>query len=70
VQGTCGETRLRAAMEEVQQRANAGEALPQSFGIPRAGARLPKSLVGDQQELRYRRDRVEALARWQEPIAF
>ena len=43
------ETRLRAAMEDVIQRANAGEALPQSMGMPRAGARLPKSLESDHQ---------------------
>ncbi len=63
------ETRLRAAMEDVQQRAKAGEALPQSMGIPRARARLPRSLEGDHQELRFRRGRVEALARRQEPPA-
>ena len=63
------ETRLRAAIEEVQERATAGEALPQSFGMPRVGARLPKSLVSCQQELRYRHERVEALARWPEPPA-
>ena len=63
------ETRLRAAIEDVIQRARAGEALPQSFGMPRAGARLPRSLVGVQQELRFRLGRVEALARWQEPPA-
>jgi hypothetical protein len=57
------ETRLRAAMEDVIQRANAGEALPQSMGMPRAGARLPKSLGSDHQELRDRRDRGEAVAR-------
>ncbi len=63
------ETRLRAAIEQVQQRAKAGEALPQSFGIPRAGARLPQSLASGQQQLRFRRGRGEALARWQEPPA-
>lgn len=45
------ETRLRAAIEDVQQRANAGEALPQSMGVPRARARLPRSLASDHQEL-------------------
>ena len=45
------ETRLRAAIEDVKQRANAGEALPQSMGIPRARARLPRSLASDYQEL-------------------
>jgi hypothetical protein len=69
VKGTCGETRLRAAIEDVQERASAGEALPQSFGLPRARARLPRSLASDQQELRFRRGRVEALARWPEPPA-
>ncbi len=57
------ETRLRAAIEELSERATAGEALPQSFGMPRAGARLPRSRVSDHQELRYRHDRVEAVAR-------
>jgi hypothetical protein len=56
-------------MEDVYQRASAGEALPQSFGMPRAGARLPRSLASDQQELRSRRGRGEAMARWQEPPA-
>jgi len=64
------ETRLQAAIEDVMKRARAGEALPQSFGIPRAGARLPRSLASDYQELRSRRGRVEAVARWQEPLAF
>jgi len=45
------ETRLRAAIEDVQQRANAGQVLPQSFGMPRARARLPRRLVRDHQEL-------------------
>ncbi|HYB02608.1 MAG TPA: AAA family ATPase, partial [Ktedonobacteraceae bacterium] len=38
------EARLRAAHEQVKERANAGQTLPQSFGIPRARARLPESL--------------------------
>ena len=38
------EPRLRAAYEDAFQRANAGQYLPRSFGIPRVGARLPKSL--------------------------
>ena len=46
-----------------------GEALPQSMGMPRAGARLPKSLLSDRQELVYRYGRVEALARSSEPPA-
>ncbi len=45
------EMRLRAAIEDVQERAKAGEALPQSMGVPRAGARLPRSLVKSHQEL-------------------
>ena len=56
------EMRLRAAIEDVCERATAGEALPQSFGIPGAGARLPRSHVSDHQDLRYRHDRVEAVA--------
>lgn len=63
------ETRLQAAIEDVYQRATAGEALPQSMGVPRAGARLPRSLASDHQELHSRRGKVEALARWQEPPA-
>jgi hypothetical protein len=37
------EARLRAAHERVQQRANEGQSLPRSMGIPRAGARRPES---------------------------
>jgi hypothetical protein len=66
-EGDVRELRLRAAIEDVQKRATAREALPQSFGLSRAGARLPGSLVSDQQELRLRS--VEAVARWQEPPA-
>jgi hypothetical protein len=61
--------RLQAAIEGVQQRATAGEALPQSMGLSRAGVRLPRSLASDHQELRFRRGRVEAVALWQEPPA-
>jgi len=35
--------RLRAAVEVLVQRAKEGQILPQSMGIPRAGARLPQS---------------------------
>jgi transposase len=63
------ETRLRAAIEDVEERTNAGEALPQSMGIPRARARLPRSHVSNHQELRFRHDRVEAVACWHEPSA-
>ena len=38
------EARLRLAHERVQQRANAGQSVPQSFGCARAGARRPESL--------------------------
>ncbi len=61
------ETRLRAAIEDVHQRATAGEALPQSMGISRARARLPRSLASSHQELRFRRGRVEAVVGFQEP---
>jgi hypothetical protein len=46
--------RLRAAVEVLAQRANEGQALPRSVGIPRVGARLPESLIPNQQELVYR----------------
>lgn len=54
------ELRLRAAIE-VLQRANDGQVLPRSVGIPRARARRPKSLANIQLELVYRRGRLEAL---------
>ena len=38
-----------------------GQVLPRSVGITYAGARLPKSLTTSQQELVYRRGRLEAL---------
>jgi hypothetical protein len=53
--------RLRAAIEVIQQRAKEGDVFPQSMGIPRARARLPKSLGNSQLELVYRRGRLEAL---------
>ncbi len=53
--------RLRAAVEALAQRAKEGQALPRSVGIPRAGARLPKSLAPNQQGLVYRHGRLEAL---------
>jgi hypothetical protein len=55
------ETRLRAAMERLTQRAKEGQWLPRSVGIPRAGARLPQSSGEPRQELIYRRGRLEAL---------
>ncbi len=63
------ETRLRAAMEDVIQRANAGEALPQSMGMPRARARLPRSRASDSQELCCLEGSREAGVRWLEPPA-
>jgi transposase len=63
------ELRLRAALERLHQRAKEGQALPRSVGVPRAGARLPQSLVQPQQELVYRRGRLEALGEEQEPLA-
>ena len=59
--------RLRAALEQLQQRAKEGQLLPRSVGIPGAGARLPKSLVSNRQGLVYRRGRLEALELKQEP---
>jgi len=53
--------RLCAAVEVLQQRANEGQVLPRSVGIPRAGARLPESLAPNRLELVYRRGRLEAL---------
>jgi hypothetical protein len=44
------EARLRAAHERVQERANAGQVVPRSMGIPRAGARLPESRSEPTQE--------------------
>jgi hypothetical protein len=55
------ELRLRAALEVLTQRAKEGQVLPRSVGISRAGARLPKNLANTQQELVYRRGRLEAL---------
>ena len=60
--GVCGEARLRAAWEEVDQRAKEGQAVPRSFGIPRARARLPRSLNEATQEPAFllTRGRLEA----------
>ncbi len=38
------EARLQAAHERALQRANEGQSLPRSMGVPRAGARRPQSL--------------------------
>ncbi|GHO71175.1 hypothetical protein KSC_100670 [Ktedonobacter sp. SOSP1-52] len=61
------EARLRAAHERLVQRAKEGQALPRSFGIPRAGARLPKSLGEPTQEPAFllRHARLEA---WNEHL--
>jgi hypothetical protein len=45
--------RLRAAIEALTQRANEGQFMPRSVGIPRARARLPESLAPNRQELVY-----------------
>jgi len=59
------EARLRAAHERVKERANEGQVLPRSMGIPRARARLPKSRSEATQELLFlsRRGNVEAWKR-------
>jgi hypothetical protein len=44
------EARLRAAHERAQERANEGQVMPRSMGIPRAGARLPESRSEPTQE--------------------
>ena len=63
------EARLQAAHERVMQRANEGQVLPRSMGIPRAGARLPKSPSEATQELLFlsRRGKVEAWKHRPEP---
>jgi hypothetical protein len=65
------EARLRAAYERVQQRANEGQSLPRSFGIPRAGARRPQSLSEATQEPTFlaHRGRLEAWKHRSEPPA-
>jgi hypothetical protein len=63
------ESRLKAVVEVLHQRANEGQSLPRSFGIPGARARRPQSLVPNQQELASLsgRGRQEALGLAQEP---
>ncbi len=63
------EARLRVAWEEVFQRAKEGQTLPRSFGIPRAGARLPRSLNEATQEPAFllTRGRLEAWKQRSEP---
>jgi len=64
------EARLRAAHEQVQQRANEGQSLPRSMGVARAGARRPQSLGEATQELLVlsRRGRGEAWKHRSEPL--
>jgi hypothetical protein len=56
------EARLQAAHERVQERANAGQSLPQSMGVPCARARRPESRSEPKQEPVFllRRGRLEA----------
>jgi hypothetical protein len=63
------EPRLLAEIERLKQRAKEGHWLPRSFGIPRAGARQPKSPLPTRQEplFQYRKGRVEALELAEEP---
>src|SRR5260370_1670472 len=63
------EARLRAAWEKVFQRAKEGQTLPRSFGIPRARARLPRSLNEATQEPAFllTRGRLEAWKQRSEP---
>jgi hypothetical protein len=66
------EVRLRAAHERVLQRANEGQSLPRSFGIPRAGARRPQSRSQPTPEPAFlaRRGRLEAWKDRSEPPVF
>jgi hypothetical protein len=63
------EARLRAAWEDAYQRAKEGQTLPRSFGIPRARARLPRSLNEATQEPAFllTRGRLEAWKHRSEP---
>ena len=63
------EARLQAAHEQVQQRANDGQSLPRSMGIPRAGARRPSSLSEATPEPAFllTQGRLEAWKRRSEP---
>src|SRR5262249_6712831 len=63
------EARLQAAWEESYQRAREGQTVPQSFGIPRAGARLPRSLSEATPEPAFllTRGRLEAWKQCSEP---
>ena len=63
------EARLQAAHARVIQRANEGQSLPRSFGVPGAGARRPQSLSEATQEPAYllTQGRLEAWKRRSEP---
>jgi hypothetical protein len=63
------EPRLRAEVERLSQRAKEGQALPQSVGIPHAGARRLKSPSSSQQEpiLSSHQGRWKALGLRKEP---
>jgi hypothetical protein len=63
------EARLLAAHERVQERANEGQVMPRSMGIPHARARLPESRGEATQELLFlsRRGKVEAWKHRPEP---
>jgi Putative transposase DNA-binding domain len=63
------EARLQAAHARVLQRANEGQCLPRSMGVPCAGARRPQSLGQATPELLFlsRRGRVEAWKHRSEP---
>ena len=63
------EARLRAAWEEGYQRAKEGQTVPRSFGIPKARARLPRSLNEATQEPAFllTRGRLEAWKHRSEP---
>ncbi|WP_207229310.1 hypothetical protein [Ktedonosporobacter rubrisoli] len=64
------ESRVKAAMEELIQRAKAGQPLPQSFGIPGARARQPASLAPNRSEPvgLLLRTPLDALGLAQEPL--
>jgi hypothetical protein len=66
------EARLVAAHERAKQRANEGQVMPPSMGIPRAGARLPQSPDEATPELLFlsSRGKVEAWKRRPEPPCF
>ncbi|HEX6108677.1 MAG TPA: transposase, partial [Ktedonobacteraceae bacterium] len=63
------EARLRVAQERLKERAKEGQHLSRSFGIPRAGARLPKNRGEATQEPLFllRRGRLEAWKHRPEP---